>query len=92
MKNLALLAPLLAWSFASCFRSGAPGGRHAPKRPSSVARWYAGYSRAETRWSVARMIVVFTTSPRSIAPVSCSLLNPARRDHSATYGEGAHWP
>src|SRR5205823_3662738 len=70
--------------------AGAPGGRHAPKRPSIVAREYAGYSRADTRCRVARMSVAFTISPRSMGAVSCARSNPERRDQSATYGDGAH--
>ena len=70
--------------------AGPPGGRHAPKRPSIVASEYAGYSPAETRCSVARISVAFTTCPRSIARVSSSRLKLARRDQSATYGDGAH--
>src|SRR5205085_2274090 len=74
----------LACTRSSSARTGAPGGRHAPKRPASVAAAYAGYSRADTRCSVARMSVAFTSAPVSMARVSCSRSNPASRDQSET--------
>ena len=82
----------LAWTSSRSRYAGPPGGRQAPNRPSSVARLYAGYSRAETRWRVARMSVALTIAPRSISAERRSRLNPKTRVQSATYGDGGHCP